>query len=181
MPTITQHDFLNPLFSLHPLVVALVILLTGWGSLFLIAWKTKTINTVLLGHPSFLIGDFLLLPLAGFLITYFYQSISNPSALVTTTNWNYLSVIFAIAITIVLATYSVITKSYNGVWSIPHTIFILFFVYILSNFLIRGLLTILPMPTLSLGLIYVAVVLVILAHIVIKLTKVFGPATFPAS
>lgn len=139
MPLITQNDFLNPLFSLNPIIVALIVWFTGWGSLFLIAWKTNSISVVLLKHPGFMIGDFLLLPLAGFLITYFYQSVNSPMTFVTSMKFTYFAIIFAVICTMLSALRSIfITKNYHGIWSLPHITFIWFMVYILASFISTG-------------------------------------------
>lgn len=179
MPRMTQNDFLNPVLSLTPSLVAVIIWFAGWGSLFLIAWRTDSITSVLLKHPGFMVGDFVLLPLAGFLVAYFYQSADSVLDLMRSKKWDYFSIIFATLFTIVATSYSIfISKHYQGIWSIPHTIFIWFIIYILANFLSKGSYQLLYKPNRYLWMIYIGVLIAISFHIIIKLS-IFGAARFP--
>jgi len=178
MSLMTQNDFLNPLFSLPPIVVALIIWFTGWGSLVLIAWRTNSVSTALLKHPGFMIGDFLLLPLAGFLITYFYQSVSNPVTSLASMKFTYFAIIFAVLCTMLATLGSIfITKNYHGIWSVPHTIFIWFMVYILASFIPRGFFQLIHVPSTKLWIVGLLVLFFAISHLALPL--IFGPKTFP--
>lgn len=140
--SITQNDLLNKLVSFNPFVVGLLVWFTGWGSLFLIGWGTNNLDTLL--SLKFMIGDFIMLPLAGGLITYFYQSVKKPSSLATSKNITYFASVFATSITVISTLYSLfISHHYQGVWSIPHTVFIWLMSYILVSFISRGFIQIL--------------------------------------
>ena len=69
-------DPLTRLMSLHPLIVGLMFLVLGWGSLLLIAWRLEVITSVFLRSPAFMVGDLVLLPLATAFMASFYRSAS---------------------------------------------------------------------------------------------------------
>lgn len=178
MPAMIQNDFLNPLFSMNPFIVAIIIWFTGWGSLFLIARKTNSITTNLLKHPGFMIGDFLLLPLAGFLITYFYQSVSNPTDSVMSVKFTYFALIFGFVYVVASTLGSIfVTNNLHGIWSIPHGIFIWLMAYILSGFISRGFFQLIHVNNTTLWIIWIAVLFIGIVHVSFPL--IFGPKTFP--
>lgn len=173
MPVITQNDFLNPLFSLHPILVALIIWVAGWGYLFLMALRTGEISA-LLKHPGNMIGDFLMLPLAGFLITLFYQSVGNPANIITSAKWMYVSLTISVFLTIFIVLGGIfITKSKHTLWYVPHIVFSWVFAYIMINFLIKGVLQLLSNSTLFLWSLYTGVIVSIAIHIIFMF--IFGP------
>jgi len=135
MSRMTENDFLNPLFSLGPFIVAMVILFWGFGTLVLVAIKTKTVFSVLLANPAF-IGDFLLLPVAGFLITYFYRSVTSSIDIIILPVWSYGILTIAVILTVV----SVTRNELFSIWWLPHQTFYCFFAYLSISFLIKGLL-----------------------------------------
>lgn len=175
MPSMIQNDFLNPLFSLNPFLVALIFLVAGWGYLVLAAWRLKTLNA-LLKHPGYMVGDLIMIPLAGFLITLFYQSVNNPTISVLSVRWIYFGIAFATLYTIITFIASIfISKTVHGFWFIPHTIFIWFISYVLFNFFTKGFLQVLSKTTPSLLSIYIIAALAVLTHFI--LIAVFGYKT----
>jgi hypothetical protein len=168
-----QNDFLNPLFSLSPFVVALVILFWGFGTLALVAIRTKTVGSVLLANPAF-IGDLLLLPCAGFLIAYFYRAVVHPVDIVTSPIWNY-GVGF---LALLLAAISVVRSDMISIWGVPHLTFYCFFAYIAISFVCKGLLQlILGTNEKFLWLVWVGVLILTSTHVILGLVfpKVFLP------
>jgi len=138
--------------------------------LLLIAWHTQTITTNFLKSPGHMIGDLVLLPLAGFLITKFYHEVSDPTPSVGAKVHTYLAAILAISATTLATMYSVlVSNNYQGLWSAPHTIFILFLAYILINFLIKALTYLYSRSNSRLWLNYFTVITAIAAHIALKL------------
>lgn len=180
MPAITQNDFLNPLFSLNPVLVALIIWIAGWGSLFLFALRTNSLSSFL-KHPGFMFGDFLMLPLAGFLITLFYQQITTPVSSVTSKNWTYITAIIALFLTALSAyrTLFVWKTAPADIFLAPHLIFYFLFLYALINFLSKGLLQLLPNSTSFLWILYLGVIVAISTHLTLPL--IFGQKTFPVT
>ena len=69
-------DPLGRLISLHPILVALLFVALGWGTLLLIAWRLEVIASDFLRNPAFMVGDLVLLPLCGALIAAYYRSAS---------------------------------------------------------------------------------------------------------
>lgn len=165
MPLITQNDFLNPIFSLDPIAVALIIWSINWVTLYPIAWKTK--NTILFRNP---VGYFIMLPLSGFFITYFYQSIIHPISSVMSIEFTYFAIGTSLLFTITATAYSLfVTKRYNGVYSTPHTIAIFILSYILISFFSKGILQLVHETTASLYLPYLFVVFMMSAYIIFGL------------
>lgn len=115
-----------------------------------------------------------MLPLAGFLITLFYQSIESPVAIITSSKWIYISAVIA-TFTIILSVLCgiFIAKRNYTFWYIPHVIFIWFITYIVSNFLINGVLQLLSNSTLFLWAIYIGVIISMIIHV--TFTFIFGP------
>lgn len=133
----TQNDFLHPLLILPPFIVYLIILVWGFGSLLLVAIKTKTLRTHLVRNPGFMIGDFFLLPAAAALITFFYQSVTSPLPVTTSLTWTQATAILSLIITISLG---VKFKKYNKylIWVWPHGVFHLLFTYLFITFISKG-------------------------------------------
>ena len=166
----THNDFLKGLFATHPLLVAGVVLVTGWGSLLLIAWQSDAITNVLIKSPGFMIGDLILLPFAGLLITKFYQQIIDPTASVTSKRVPYAALILATLATIGATVYSMLVSgNYHGLWSVPHTIFIWFMAYIMIVFLFKGLVYLSSHPARYLWFNYLGVIAAVSVHIMLKL------------
>jgi len=135
MTRMTENDFLKPLFSSGPLVMAVLVLLWGFGSLVLVAIRTQTVGSVLLANLAF-IGDLVLLPCAGFLITYFYRAVTNAVDVVTSPVWNYGAGVLAV----LLAAMSAARNDLISIWWAPHLTFYWFFAYMTISFLCKGLL-----------------------------------------
>ncbi len=55
MESMTQNDFLGPLFALHPLVVAAIVFLADGGLLILFSWKIKFVKGFF-RQPQFVVG-----------------------------------------------------------------------------------------------------------------------------
>jgi len=174
----TYRDSLLALFTLRPIVVAGVILVTGWGSLLLIAWGTDSITEVFLKNPGFMIGDFLLLPFAGFLIARFYRQSAKFRIPLISKRWTYVAVLLATFVTIIGTLYStLISGSYHGLWSVPHTLFIWVMTYMVASFLLNGFASLRSRSKPSLWISYLGVLGAIAAHVTIKLSV--GGASFP--
>ncbi|MBI2596383.1 hypothetical protein HYW46_06665 [Candidatus Daviesbacteria bacterium] len=155
----TNNDFLNYLFNLQPTWVALLIFLWGVGSLLIVAAKTKTIKTVLFKNPGIVVGDFFLLPIAGGLITFFYQQVTNPVP-VNNPLWT-LSIMF---ISLLLTIFSALRfKLLNILW-LPHGLFYLFMSYIVLTFISKGLWQLIHGGTPLLWLIWILVVFAVTTH-----------------
>lgn len=56
------------------IIAAILILIWGAGSLYLVAVKTNSIKSVFLKKPSIIVSDFLILPIIGGLIIHSFQS-----------------------------------------------------------------------------------------------------------
>ena len=170
----TENDFLKPVFSLNPIVVALLIWFWGFGSLALIAIKTNSFGGVLLRHPGFIIGDFFLLPLAGLLIAYFYQHVSAPQRWVTSKVWIFGGAGAATILTVV----SVVRNDLIYIWFVPHGTFYWFMAYVLITFFPRGLLQLVASKA-ERGLwpVWLAALLAVSGHFVIPM--IFGPKILP--
>ena len=135
-----QNDFFNPLFSISPFLFALIILIFGWGGLFLQAIKTKSLSTFL-RHPAFMIGDLLILPIIGFLMSIFYRGIAIPVEELLSTKWNYFTAIISLGIvsfTFYRSIFIKRTTSFN-IFSLLHFFFAWFMAYIIITFFSKGL------------------------------------------
>lgn len=173
MTRMTENDFLNPLFSLGPLVMALLVLFWGFGSLVLVAIRTTTLGSVLLENPAFMVGDLLLLPFAGFLITYFYRAVANAVDIVTSPRWSYGIGVLAV----LLPAISAVRNDLISIWWVPHLTFYWFFAYMTISFLCKGFLQlILGTNEKFLWLVWVGVLMLTSVHGILGL--VF-PKVFP--
>ena len=144
-----------------------------FGSLVLVAVRTNAVSSVLLRHPGFMIGDFFLIPLACFLMTYFYQTIDHPVPLVMSPKWNYVAILG-----LVLASISGIRFHLVSLWWIPHLTFYWFMAYALITFLAKGLLQLVVGGEKdSRWLIWLGVLIAICIHEMLPL--IFGPKTLP--
>ena len=151
-------------------MVALVIWASGWGSLLLIAWRTEAVTSVLLRSPGYMIGDFLMLPLAGFLIARYYRTHGSPHLLENAARATLLAISIATLATITLTLFSLlISQHYHGVWSVPHTLFIWLIACILTGFFLRSTPRLWSNRTWSSYFPYVSVVLALVVHISLKL------------
>ncbi len=163
MPSMTQNDFLNFLFSLHPILVGLIIWAISWGSLLPIEFETN--SSILFRNP---IGYFVLLPLTGILITYFYQSFGTAVKQITSTKFTYSMLALSALITGAITLYSILTNHYNGIWSIPHTLGISFTVYIITSFIFKGFLQLFHSSFQTRFLIiYIVTLVIVLIHILL--------------
>ena len=132
-------DPLGRLISLHPIIVALIFIVLGWGTLLLIAWRLDVVESDFLWRPVFIVGDLALLPLCGALIAAYYRSAS----LEMPSEWGVRiavgsGVLAGVAAGATVAFSILASETYAGVWSVPHTIFIWFFAYTFISFLLRA-------------------------------------------
>ncbi len=132
-------DPLGRLISLHPILVALVFIALGWGTLLLIAWRLDIVTSEFLVNPAFMVGDLVLLPLCGALIAAYYRSAS----LEMPSEWGLRvavgsGVLAGVAAGATAAFSIFASETYHGLWSVPHTIFIWFFAYTFISFLLRA-------------------------------------------
>lgn len=162
-----KNDFLYPLFSLPPFIVYLVVLIWGFGSILLLAIKTKAVKNILLKNPGFIVGDFFLLPAGGGLITFFYQSVSEPLLITTSHLWHLLS--FAISLGITLGTglrYKLIQTSY--IIGLPHGLFHLFFTYLFLTFISKGFWQLIfGESSITLWIVWAAAIVTVLFHLLL--------------
>lgn len=175
----TQNDFLAPLFSLHPLVVAAIVFAAGGGFLFLFAGRINFAKGFL-RQPQFVVGDLLMLPLVGFLITFFYQRVDNPIDLVISTNWTYVTLLIALVLSALSAyrSFFVIKTMPINIFIFAHLIFYFFMAYILLSFFPKGMLQLLSDSTPLLWIVYIGVVIATATHLMI-LPAIFGFKKFP--
>ena len=132
-------DPLARLMSLHPLIVGLMFLVLGWGSLLLIAWRLKVITSVFLRSPAFMVGDLVLLPLATVLMASFYRSASIEMPRESGVGIPIASALIAAVSAGATAAFSIfLSETYHGLWSVPHTLFIGLFAYVFVSFLPRA-------------------------------------------
>lgn len=127
------NDFLKPILLLNPIAVAFVIWFWGFGSLALIAIRTNTVTSILLKHPGFMVGDFLLLPITGLLVAYFYQHSGPAESIVTSKLWTIGGVTIATILTVV----SIVRNDLVNIWFVPHGVFYWFMAYMLVTFSLR--------------------------------------------
>lgn len=178
MSTITQYHALNPVFSFNPLLVSLIILIWGWGNLFILAVKTKTLKTFLV-NPGFMIGDLIILPAVGFLVVYSFQQIT-VWEIIMRVKWFYLITIAAASLALSLfsgfRTFLKKTAPLHPL-ILPHFFFYWFMAFILINFFFMGFLQILFRGWSFLSsVIYATVVIGVLTHL--SLPEIFGPKKF---
>ena len=132
-------DPLARLMSLHPLIVGLMFLVLGWGSLLLIAWRLEVITSVFLRSPAFMVGDLVLLPLATVLMASFYRSASIEIPRESGVGITIASALIAAISAGATAAFSIfLSETYHGIWSVPHTLFIGLFAYVFVSFLPRA-------------------------------------------
>ena len=175
-----QNDFLRPLFTQPPTLVAVVVLVTGWGSLLLIAWRADAITDTLLRSPGFMIGDLVLLPLAGGLIASCYRKSWTPPHPTHPKILTYSSLVVATLFVLAATHYSLLVSgNYHGIWSVPHTLFIWFIAYVLVHFFFKGAYFLCTRSAPGLRYRYAAVVPAVSGHILLKL--IFGSASFETS
>ena len=162
-------DPLARLVTLHPVVVGAVFLVFGWGTLLLLAWRLGIVTSEFLRSPAFMVGDLVLLPLCGALIASFYRS-SGPAAHLLLQGWIvYISGAIALAAAGATAAFSIlVTETYHGLWSVPHTLFIGFFAYVFVSFIPRGFVLI-AFNLSSSSIVKLVLILALpIAHIVLK-------------
>ena len=172
-----QHDFLRPLFTQALALVASVVLVTGWGSLLLIAWRAGAITDTFLKSPGFMIGDLILLPLAGGLIAGCYKKSWAPLHPAPAKKLNYIALALATLAVLAATLYSLLVSgNYHGIWSVPHTLFTWFVVYVLAHFILKGAYLLYTRSAPGLQYHYAAVIVAVSGHILIKLLT--GSASF---
>lgn len=134
----TQNDFLHPLLSLPPIIVYLIVLTFGFGSLFFVAIRTKLVRNALIKNPAFMIGDVFLLHAAGGLITFFYQQVVHPIPMTTHPIWTTTTLLISLFITLA---FGVKFKFLNKriMWWLPHGILHWLFTYLFLTFVTKGL------------------------------------------
>lgn len=131
----TEHDFLFPLFSLHPIIVFAITVLVGMAILIIVPLKTKTFNT--LAHsPSVLLGNFLFLPLTAMLIAYFYQTIFSTNFPLDSYFWTLVFAVISLCVTLWIG------RRFNLLnrWWLPHGIFHFLVTYAVLVFGVKGFL-----------------------------------------
>ncbi len=101
----------------------LITLIFGFISLLPVAIKTNKVST-LFKNPAFVIGDFVLLPMASGVMTYFYEI-----------QWSWQVFIIALLITFMAG----IKYKLLNIWWVPHGLFYLFFLYLLLGFMLDAL------------------------------------------
>ena len=132
-------DPLARLMSLHPLIVGLMFLVLGWGSLLLIAWRLEVITSVFLRSPAFMVGDLILLPVTTALIASFYRSATIEMPRESGVGTTIASALIAAVSAGATAAFSIFfSETYHGIWSVPHTLFIGLFAYVFVSFLPRA-------------------------------------------
>ena len=117
-----------------------------------------------------MVGDFLMLPLAGFFVARFYRSVAKPHPAAVRLRLTVLVLGIATVVTLLATLFSLfVSGNYQGLWSVPHTLFIWFIAYLLIGFFIRGALQLRSRATRSLYSMYAAVLLALTVHISLKL------------
>lgn len=178
MPAITQNDFLNPLLSLHPAIAALIVWVTGYGSLLLLAAKTRSLKSFL-KQPGFMVGDSLMMPAAALFITLFYQQVNQPLTLLVSINWTYVTASVALIVT-AFSTYRTLyiwKTAPKDIFLAPHVIYYFFMAYALINFFGKGFLQLLATPTVPLLLAYLGATVAAFIHFVVPM--IYGKKMFP--
>lgn len=167
-----SNDLLGFVLKLNSISFALLILVFGFGSLLLVAIRTKSFNESILKSPGIMVGDIFLLPIAGFLITTFYQSIQNPLPILQSTWWNLLLIIAA-----VLASISAYRFKHLNIWWLPHNVFYFLMAYIVITFLAKGLIQLVfSKEEFNLWLSWILAMILISVH---QLLGVVFPKRFP--
>ena len=162
-------DPLARFMSLHPLIVGLMFLVLGWGSLLLIAWRLEVITSVFLRSPAFMVGDLVLLPLATALMASFYRSASIEIPRESGVGITIASALIAAISAGATAAFSIfLSETYHGIWSVPHTLFIGLFAYVFVSFLPRAFYEIAFGFKTRKTYLLVPVVLLPMAHIALK-------------
>ena len=162
-------DPLRCLMNRHPLFVGAVFLVFGWGSLLLLAWRLEVITSSFLRNPAFMVGDLVLLPLCGAMMAAFYRA-SIRGMRLDLGRWIVVGsgLIATIAAGATAAFSILLTDTYHGIWSVPHTLFIWFFAYTFVSFLPRAFILVsFGLSRQGLGRILFNILLP-LAHIVLK-------------
>lgn len=161
-----RNDFLEPLLSLSPAIVFAVILIWGFGSILLVAVRTKSVRNRLIRNPGFMIGDLLLIPASGGLIAFFYQDLEKPLPETVSVIWTWGALILGIIISTSLGKkFDLLKKEYLWLWA-PHGLFHIFFTYVTVTFITKGFWQLLRgESSLILALTWFVVVFMILAHL----------------
>jgi len=166
-----ENDILWFFFKLHPLVVALTVWFLGFGSLLLVAIKTKSLKENIIKSPGVIIGDFFLLPFAGFLISQSYQNVVSSTMLVSSSNWNFLLII-----SVTLALISTIRFNHKSIWWLPHNVFYFLMSYIVLVFVLKGLVQLGRGENNNFLATYTLVLVAVSIH---QLLGIFFPKRFP--
>jgi hypothetical protein len=171
---IMGNDILKPILSLNPIAVAFLICFWGFGSLALIAIRTNTLESVLLRHPGFIVGDFFLLPMTGLLIAYFYQHTNATGILATSKLWTIGGVILATILTSV----SAVRNDLMNIWFIPHGTFYWFMAYMCATFFPKGLLILVMIGAEKwLWYVWCTALLTLSSHLILPM--IFGSKVLP--
>lgn len=156
---VAENDIFWFLFKLHPLLVAVIVWLLGFGSLVLVAIKTKSLKESIVKNPGVMIGDFFLLPSVGFLIAYTYQSVQASTDLLSSPYWN---LILIIALILVLI--SAIRFNHKSLWWLPHNFFYFLMSYVVLTFLLKGFFYLIAEGDSSRLVTYAAVLVLVALH-----------------
>lgn len=126
-----ESDFLLIFFNLNPLLVATIVLIFNFISLLIPAVKLNSVKK-LFTSPAFVIGDFLTLPLATFLMINFYRNFED--------QYLFAGLSFIVlAISIVFTLYSGMRFKLMHIYWVPHGVFHFLFGYMTLSFLLRSL------------------------------------------
>ena len=131
---LVEGDFLRVLLELNPIAVAIIIWAWGWGSLLLVALRSHAVK-ILLRHPAIMFGDFILLPVAGGLIAWFYSNIGDASEITSSSGWAISASLLAVALTVM----SERRVGHFSAWYVPHLSFYWFMSYIVLMLAGKGL------------------------------------------
>lgn len=160
---VTKNDILSRLVASRPIIVALLVWATGWGTLLLLAWRTDGL-VEFFRNPKFMVSDFFLLPACGFLVARFYRSVEKPVPLATSPKVTLIALALATTSAILATAYSIFVSHNYGAWSVPHTLFIWFIAYMLIGFFVRSVLQLRAQSTRSRWAYPIAVALAMIGH-----------------
>jgi len=162
VPLLSQNDFLNPIFSVNPLLLAVFVFLWGNGSLLIVAAKTKSIREVFFRSPSILLGDFFILPGIIFVVAWHYQNvlISDPFSSAV--------YFFFLLFGFTLAGISAVRFKQVNRWYAAHIIFYWIIAYIVTAFIFKfGYMYVTGAISLQSALIPLVVLPAILIHVLL--------------
>lgn len=127
------NDFLASFLKLPPALAGILVLIFNFLSILIPAIKLNSVRN-LFTNPAFVIGDFLAIPLAAFLMALFYKDFKNiPKELVSI---EFQLVIFMIAFLLTL--FSGIYFKLMKIYWVPHGTFYFLFSFVFFSFIVRG-------------------------------------------